>query len=150
MSEGLKMSDRPTDPLIAAMAKALHAANIDCDYSRKFDRKSCQPADGFHSIMAAAVLAALPPDWCGHAATFAATSAAYDRGYVDGQMLEHRHAEAEIARLRSALDRLVDFAWHKPTCLLLRTTTVSHPAVCNCGLTAALAAAKEASDGDLS
>jgi len=49
----------------------------------------------------------------------------------------------EIAALRDALDGLVDFAWHKPTCGFLRSSTVSHPVICNCGLTAALAAAKE-------
>ncbi len=46
-------------PSVSRMAEALHAANIDCDYSRKFDRKSCAPGDGPHAIAAAAILAAL-------------------------------------------------------------------------------------------
>lgn len=41
------------------LAAALHEANIDCDYSWKFDRKSCAPSDGPHSIAADAILAAL-------------------------------------------------------------------------------------------
>ncbi len=46
-------------PSVERLAEALHAANIDCDYSRKFDRKSCAPGDGPHAIAAAAILAAL-------------------------------------------------------------------------------------------
>jgi hypothetical protein len=37
---------------VEALARALHAANVDCDYVRKFDRKSCLPGDGPHSILA--------------------------------------------------------------------------------------------------
>ena len=47
---------------------------------------------------------------------------------------------ATIAALRAALDGLVYFAWHEPTCGFLRSSTVSHRVICNCGLTAALAA----------
>jgi hypothetical protein len=47
---------------VAALAKALHESNVDCDYSRKFDRKSCGVGDGPHSITAAAILDALRAD----------------------------------------------------------------------------------------
>jgi hypothetical protein len=40
---------------VEALARALHAANVDCDYLRKFDRKSCLPGDGPHSILAKSI-----------------------------------------------------------------------------------------------
>lgn len=38
------------------LAAALHDANVDCDFSREFDIKSCKPNDGPHTIQARAIL----------------------------------------------------------------------------------------------
>ncbi len=47
-----------TDPRIAALAEALHGAQAGCPDNPTYD---C-----VHERQAAAILAALPPDWCGH------------------------------------------------------------------------------------
>jgi hypothetical protein len=46
----------------ARLARALHEANVDCDYSRRFDRKSCSPEDGPHMILARSIAAAYGND----------------------------------------------------------------------------------------
>ena len=107
-----------TDNGLAALAEALRAILSD------FDR---EPDDEYMAVAVPMFLSLLPPDWCGHKTAV---------------MLEQEAEahESTIATLRAALDGLVYFAWHKPTCGFLRSSTVSHRVICNCGLTAALAA----------
>lgn len=47
---------------VERLARALHEANVDCDYSRRFDRKSCIAGDGPHTIMAEAIVRAYTED----------------------------------------------------------------------------------------
>ena len=95
-----------TDPRTAALAEALHASKIGCDFvqvttegTAHWVERSCTTKD--HEDAAAAILAALPPDWCGHdvAWTSAVTHALSDR---------NEELVREIARLREALERLED------------------------------------------
>ena len=71
------------DPRVAALAMALHV--VECG-------NISTPSHGLHMNEAAAVLAALPPDWCGDAAGIEAI--------IEATNTEHDRLEATIARLR--------------------------------------------------
>ena len=70
--------------LAAALTRMAYGRNDDPDWdpSAALDTGDFHDADLSPAEFAAAILAALPPDWCGH--------------------------EAEIARLRAALERIAD------------------------------------------
>jgi len=85
-----------TDNGLAALAAALHEANIDCDYSRKFDQKVCDGGDGPHSIAAAAIL--------GERGVFLPDGGELP-AILNLSVRVHDQA-ATIATLRAALDRV--------------------------------------------
>ena len=73
-----------TDPRIAALAEALQTIPVPASYEEWQSR-----VDVSYEADAAAILAALPPDWCGHSA--------FD-GIQDAMTITNQ--TAEIARLR--------------------------------------------------
>jgi hypothetical protein len=78
--------DTPEAALTAALRKALPTTFVWYD---------------FH---AAAILAALPPGWCGHDDN--SDSVMFRSGWEHGYAAAEKDAEAEIARLRAALERV--------------------------------------------
>ena len=126
-----------TDNGLAALAAALEHEGDACSYDAATDSLRC-PGSEAHIGLARRLL--------GERGVFLPEGLAEEwdwRQERDALMGLIESGGATIAALRAALDGLVDFAWHKPTCGFLRTSTVSHPVICNCSLTAALAAAKE-------
>ncbi len=85
-----------TDP-IAALAKALHTLTLD-ENDEGYDADVGWYYPGSRDDLAAALLAALPPGWCGCDLTTA---------HMVGEQRGRDAARAEIARLRHALEGMV-------------------------------------------
>jgi hypothetical protein len=89
-----------TDPRIAALAEALSAAaHADGVHLWCKDRNDCG-LYGYAEDFAAAILDALPPDWCGHEDRINVLRESL--AIMREAAVEHRH---EIASLRAALER---------------------------------------------
>jgi len=83
------------DRRLAALAAALHV--LSPHPGRPYPFADCGWRER-HRADAAAILAALPSDWCGHDET-----QAFANGEQWGYQEKHQDAEAEITRLRAAL-----------------------------------------------